>query len=652
MKKRLFHMLLIGLLLGLGSAGLASRQASAAEASPQIKDIIGKKTILMDDGSMWSLINGNQVIRTKGSIAAVSGTEYEGLGVTQDGKLLEWDIAKGPTVVKNQTGVKQVAGYYWLKTDGSVWTQGGKVKNLDSISLIGYGDSGFAALARNGDLLFKDPYKQGVYRNLGTITDPGSAKDLAVYEGRVALLFDSGKVVVYETYNFDDNGKVIPVTIAEDAVHIVYTDGDPTDQLLVTRKDGTVWTTGNYQDRWKLANQVSGLTDIEKTAVLDNSERFYAKRNSGSWVMFDEGDVKPVDVPNVKKLDVSISDLKPFVGDKLNVDIQETYTNGAKIKVLASDAGIEVQKPYLLQLQPNNKLKVLGVGETKVTVTSSGVSKSLDVTASLRNNLKYSKQFDGKVFVPAKSVLQALGGIVSVSAGTMDVKFGDKALSFKAGSSQAVLNGDKIKLNAAPRSDKGEILIPVSLLSDALGARTKWDSKWKQAEISLGGAKMTIVSAETASLIKKAAQGSLSKFIGKSYWVNYFEGWERFSKVTVTDIVPDDTGFFTIVFRSGSGKTLKSYSMSSSNVSQLLADDTYFYNFDPYKKYKWSSSIWKQVKAEQVSLGMTKEQVKMSWGNPPSKSKTAVNGQTIETWVYGNFDTVSFVNGKVFFLYA
>lgn len=648
--KRLFHLLVIGLLLGLASIGWATSQASAAESSPHIKDIIGEKTILMSDGSMWSLINGNQVIRTKGSIDAISGTEYEGLGLTQDGKLVEWDIAKGPTFVKDQMGIKQVAGYFWLKTDGSVWTHAGKVKNLDKISLIGYGDRGFAALAQNGDLLFKDPYKEGVYRKLGTITDPGSAKDLAVYEGRVALLYHSGKVVVYETYNFDDHGKVIPVTIAEDAVHIVYTDGDPTDQLLVTRKDGTVWKTGNYQDRWKLANQVTGLTDIEKTAVLENSERFYAKRSSGSWVMFDEGEVKPVDVPSVNKLDVSISDLKPFVGDNLNVDIQETYTNGAKIKVRASDAEIEVQKPYLLQLQPNNKLKVLGVGETKVTVISSGVSKSLNVSASLRTNLKYSKQLDGQVFVPAKSVLHALGGTVSVSGGTMDVKFGEVTLSFKAGSSEAVLNGDKVKLNAAPRSDKGEILIPVSLISDALGARTKWDSKWKQAEISLGEAKMTIVSTETASLIKKAAQGSLSKFIGKSYWINYFEGWDRFSKVTITDIVPDDTGFFTIVFRSASGKVLKSYSMSSSNVSQLLADDTYFYKFDPYKKYKWSSSIWKQVKAEQVSLGMTKEQVRMSWGVPGSKSVTAVNGQNIEIWMYANFNTVSFVNGKVYLI--
>lgn len=650
MRKTLYYIVLIGLLLGLGSTTWTAGQASAAGAAPQIKDIIGKKTLLMEDGSMWSLINGNQVIRTPANVASFDGTEYEGLGVTRDGKLIQWDIGMAPHVVKDQTGVKQVAGYNWLKTDGTVWGSKGRVKELDNISLISYGDREFAALTSNGDVLLEDSYKPGSYKKLGTISDASSVTALTVHDSRVALLYNSGKVVVYETHNFDDNGKIIPVTIAEDAVHIVYTSGDPTDQLLVTRKDGTVWTTGNYQDRWKLAKQVPGLSDIQKTAPLENSEKFYAKHSDGSWLMFDKGDMKPVDAPKVKKLDVSLSDLKPFVGDKLNVSIQETYTNGAKIKVPASQANIEVEKPYLLQIQSNDTLKVLGVGETKVTITSHDISKTVTVSASLRNNLKYSKQVDGIVYVPAKSVFQALGGTVSSSGGGLDVKLGDTSLSLKAGKTQAMLNGQAIQLKAAPMNDKEGTLIPASLLSDALGARIKWDSKFKQTEISLGEASMTVVSAETAALIKKAAQGSLSKYIGKSYWVNDFQGWERFSKVTITDIVPDDTGSFTILFRSAKGKTLKSYSMSSSNVSQLFVDETYFYKYDPYKKYKWSAATWNKIKAGQVSLDMTKDQVRMSIGNPGSKSVMDINGHTIEIWEYSSFDSVSFVNGKVFLI--
>lgn len=86
--------------------------------------------------------------------------------------------------------------------------------------------------------------------------------------------------------------------------------------------------------------------------------------------------------------------------------------------------------------------------------------------------------------------------------------------------------------------------------------------------------------------------------------------------------------------------------MRSSEVTQLFADRSSLLTYDPYKKYKWSASIWKQIKAGQVSLGMTKEQVQLSWGNPAAKDITSGGGKTIETWGYSNFNIVSFVNGK------
>ncbi|MFD2442654.1 hypothetical protein ACFSO7_01420 [Bacillus sp. CGMCC 1.16607] len=91
---------------------------------------------------------------------------------------------------------------------------------------------------------------------------------------------------------------------------------------------------------------------------------------------------------------------------------------------------------------------------------------------------------------------------------------------------------------------------------------------------------------------------------------------------------------------------MKSYTMSSSNVTQLLTDGKNFVSYDPYKKHNWSSYIWNQINAEQVSLGMTKDQVKLSWGSPAATSISNSFGKTIEVWVYSNFDTVSFVNGK------
>ncbi|WP_433940652.1 stalk domain-containing protein [Paenibacillus lautus] len=651
MKRTLYVLVLFSMLAGLGFAGTTQDIASADGSELRIQDIAGRNTYLMSDGSMWSLIDGRHAIRTPGNVAAISGYEYGGIGMTQEGRLVEWDIGKGPQVVPGTSGVKQIAGSYWLKSDGTVWAGDEKAENLSGILLIANADQEFAALSSNGELLLQDNYKKGQFKKLGIVENPAAVKSMTVHSGRVALLHDNGDVVVYETSNFDDNGRIIPVTVAQNAAHIVYASSEPTDLLIVTLQDGTVWTTGEYKDRWKLNEQITGLSGIVKTSIYgdakDLSEGFYAQRGDGSWVHHKEGQNKNIDVPVVKSLSVAISDATPYVGESLEVSIQETYTNGAKIKVPVKDAGIDIEKPYLLSMQKNGTLKSAGVGKAQITVTSGGQSKSVTVSSSLRNNLKYAKQVNGNVMVPAKSVIQALGGTYSAKNGSVEANFGQTLLSFKAGSNQAKLNESTIRLKAAPVNDKGELLIPASVLSDALGAKTSWDAKWKQAQISLGAdAAMTVVSSETAGLIKKAMQGNLVKYIGRTYWVNEFEDLERFSKLTVTDILPDDKGEFNVIFKSASGKTVKSYPMRSSEVTQLFADRSSLLTYDPYKKYKWSASVWKQIKAGQVSLGMTKEQVQLSWGNPAAKDITSGGGKTIETWGYSNFNIVSFVNGK------
>lgn len=408
-----------------------------------------------------------------------------------------------------------------------------------------------------------------------------------------------------------------------------------------------MWATGDYRDRIKLTEQYAGLSQIVKTSVFSDMDHFYAQRSDGSWLLYEEGEIKPVDAPRVSALNVAVSEPNPFVGDKISVDIQEHYTNGADVKVKADSTNVTVDHPHLLRVESDGSLKVLGVGESKVTVNSSGLSKTVTVSASLRNNLKYAKVVGGTVYVPAKAVIQALGGTVASSGGGLEAKVGAVSLFFKANEKSAKLNEGNIQLKAAPITEKGETLIPASLLTEALGATVKWDSEWQEANISIGSASMTVVSTETAALVKKAMQGSLANYVGKSYWVNYFQGWDRFMKVTVTDILPDDTGSFVIVFKTATGKTLKSYSMTSGHVAELLSNRTAFFNFDPYKKYQWSSSVWNQIKAGHIALGMTKEQVLLSWGEPAGKSATQADGKTVETRIYANFDTVAFINGKV-----
>mgnify|MGYP001209322481 CR=1 FL=1 len=632
------------------------REAQAFwEKGPRIADIASEKTMLMDDGSMWSVIDGYRVVRTPGQVAAISGDDYFGIGMTWDGYLAKWGIGSGPRIVEGQRGVTQLSGPYWLKKDGTVWVgqydNNAVVEELNDIRMIGYGDRTLAALAYSGDLLLERAYSSTRYGKIATVDSPNSVQAMAAFGGRVALLYSSGEVVVYETANFDDNGKIVPVTIAEDAIHIQYTKGDPTDVLLVVRKDGTLWKTGDYGARWELSSQVEGVGGAVKTAAFQDDEHFYVQHDDRSWIYVERGKIKPVGVPSVKSMDVSISDAKPFVGDELTLGIRESYTNGAVIKVAPNASIVAIDNPHLLALQPNGKLKALGIGEAKVTVETGDRKSEVAVAISLSHNLTFSKLEKGTVYLPAKSVVKAMGGNIALRDGSFEVTVGRSSFAFTAGKANAVVNGKDIDLKSAVQPNgKGDAWIPGELLTGALGAKVTWDAKWKTAGVAVGAGKLTVASKETALLVKKALQGSLARFIGRDYWVNGYQQWDRFMKVTVTDIEPDGSGSFVPVFRSASGKSLKGYPTTSAFVEEIFTTEDYFFPFDPKKKYRWSSSVWKLIEAGNISVGMTKDQVKMSWGYPSSRHVSSEGGKTIETWTYGDFSAVTFVGGKADFI--
>ncbi|WP_229263731.1 RCC1 domain-containing protein [Cohnella cholangitidis] len=379
MRKLIQIVVAIALIAGFSFMGGQSvNKATASGGESKIKEIIGKYTFLMEDGTLWSQVDGYRIIRTPGSLASIAGNDdYGGLALSEDGQLMEWGVdGSGSRPVAGQTGVKQVVDGYWLKTDGTVWQSGSKkLKGLEGISMIGYGggngdslaSKSLAVLTQTGELILVGHYSGGKNVKVGTIADVNSVKSMTVSYGRAALLYDSGQVIVYDAVNFDDNGTIIPVTVAQDAAHIVYTAGDPDtpDILLVTRKDGTLWQTGKYQGRWKLDHQVTGLGTVAKTATYSDYKQFYVMRSDGSWIFYDDEEIKPVDVPTVKQVDVSLSELKPLVGESLKINIQETYTNGAKIKVAPTAANVSIDKPHLLAIQPDGRLKVLGVAKRK-----------------------------------------------------------------------------------------------------------------------------------------------------------------------------------------------------------------------------------------------------------------------------------------------
>jgi hypothetical protein len=71
-----------------------------------------------------------------------------------------------------------------------------------------------------------------------------------------------------------------------------------------------------------------------------------------------------------------------------------------------------------------------------------------------------------------------------------------------------------------------------------------------------------------------------------------------------------------------------------------------FTESDPRKEYKWSASTWKLIEEGKVKIGMSREQVRLSWGEPKDINSTITRRGTSEQWVYsGNY--LYFENGKL-----
>ena len=76
------------------------------------------------------------------------------------------------------------------------------------------------------------------------------------------------------------------------------------------------------------------------------------------------------------------------------------------------------------------------------------------------------------------------------------------------------------------------------------------------------------------------------------------------------------------------------------DVRHLSRFEHCFVTEDPRTLNKWSPQIWSLIENGQIGVGLTAEQVKMSWGQPDKITRTA----TGENWTY-QAGTLVFKNG-------
>ena len=162
----------------------------------------------------------------------------------------------------------------------------------------------------------------------------------------------------------------------------------------------------------------------------------------------------------------------------------------------------------------------------------------------------------------------------------------------------------------------------------------------------------------------------IKKMIGQTIWLNktkkflypsvttFFtsskQPFYRFDKVKIVDVYPYYNGGFDrpiwLMIKSKDGKTGYVRYNNKDRIKGFF--DNYYYTSDPFPK-EWGDEIIDIIKSGRISVGMTENQVRISWGNPSYINTIVTRKGKDEQWVYNssNPNLVYIKNGKVDSIY-
>ncbi|UMY55970.1 MULTISPECIES: copper amine oxidase N-terminal domain-containing protein [Paenibacillus] len=640
----------VGTTLNTGETAVAANvTTNSTWKNAKIIDVIDRNNYILDDGSLWrKSIDGPAI--EKLNLKGITGSKDKSQGYygwTEDGKVAIWDDNSDPKVTAQSSGVKEITGEgLAIKTDGTIsWGR----EQVEGISDAIDGDkvsTYFTVLTRSGDVWYSTGYAESKPRKIGHVDH---ALDIKMSTAYAAVLKEDGHVTMLDMLTNEP-----PREVGSDINSILWKKG--THVLITVHRDGTVWS----YDRLKKypAVQLSGLSNVAR--LVDSPDELFAQLKDGSWVGYKDGTTTALSLPTLTGMSLLTTSKEAAIGDTIQLNVQETYSNGYRLTRHPEASEIEVEKPQVAELQQNGSgtLKVRGIGSTAVSLRNEGIPSSFTLKVSSDQTLTGAAILNGSVYLPVQSVFKTLGGSVTVANQAFTIKLGKNNIVLQKGSSTAIVNGKPVALKGKVQTVNGQVVFPGTLLTDLKLGGFKWNRDRQQGELSVGATKLVIETPETAKIIKAIDLGSLSKLIGKTYWVNnFYNAGERFGKVTVRDIEvstdPNGVKSYEVIFQGANGETYDTFSIiGASRIPQMLSDSDQFLTYDPYKKYQWSQAIWNKIKNNEVSLGMNTTQVQFAWGSPTVREKGAAsNGTQVEAWVYGNrslyFKAVAFVNGKV-----
>lgn len=116
-----------------------------------------------------------------------------------------------------------------------------------------------------------------------------------------------------------------------------------------------------------------------------------------------------------------------------------------------------------------------------VVVMLLGISTVSESTTSLEGAVLDN----GRILVPLRTIFEELGATVKWDNKTKTVtatKQG-REVSLKIGSKTTKINGNNVTIDVPAKIKDGRTLVPVSFVSEALGAKVQWDGKNRRAII-------------------------------------------------------------------------------------------------------------------------------------------------------------------------
>jgi hypothetical protein len=103
---------------------------------------------------------------------------------------------------------------------------------------------------------------------------------------------------------------------------------------------------------------------------------------------------------------------------------------------------------------------------------------------------------NGKTFVPLRQVSELLGADVNWvnETRTISIKLDNQSITLKIDSPEVTINGKSLTANSAPQIKENTTIVPLRLVSEALGANVQWDDTTKTAVVQRGEKTIDIAS--------------------------------------------------------------------------------------------------------------------------------------------------------------